>query len=301
MGVITISAIGLGPELISGIPMLVALGTNVPATIFYTLDGSLPTALSQVYLSPIVTPTYMNSVRIRAYAVSGSDKGYLDITYKTDSSDLVYPRRVDGYGLGIAVDAYNVTDVLTDGYGPDIYGNVNIPVRSSDYELVDLDIKYSRTGPDGYGPGTMITMGVPPISQLEKASAVYWGASSPNNQNVFFNPKALYIVIDGRDGYEDQSVYPILRPWAGTRDSVKYLQGKEFFEPQPYISGGHVRTFYNYETGTAVSYYFDHNETRWIKSIQNFDPQTVPQNIGSRNQTGPPIVFKWIYNKRSAI
>ena len=82
---------------------------------------------------------------------------------------------------------------------------------------------------------------------------------------------------------------------------TKYLRGKLLYEPQPYVSGGHVRTLYNRSTGTAVAYYFDHNETRWIKSIQSFDPNTVPQNIGLRVTSGGPLVFKWIYNKRSAI
>jgi len=303
MAVITISAFESASQLISGVPMLVALETNVPATIFYTLDGSVPTVFSAVYLDPIIMPT-ISTVRLRALAVSGSDIGYFDITYSTDTTDLVISRRIEGYGAGIVVDAYNVPYVLMDGYGVDSQGEVDVPVRFSDYELQDLDIKYSRTGPDGEGLGTIITMGMPPYSQLEKASAVDWNPTTPNHQNVFFNPKSLYITIDGRDGYEDQIVSPhviINRPWAGTRNSVKYLQGKEMYEPQPYISGGHVRTHYNYEKGIAVAYYFDHNETRWIKSIQSFDPNTVPQGIGSRRLVGGPLVFKWIYNKRSMI
>jgi hypothetical protein len=86
-------------------------------------------------------------------------------------------------------------------------------------------------------------------------------------------------------------------------DMTKYLQGKSMYEPQPYISGGHVRTFYTIKDGygLACSYYFDHNETRWIKSIQSFDPASIPEGVGDRRQFGPPLVFKWIYNKRSAI
>ena len=36
-----------------------------------------------------------------------------------------------------------------------------------------------------------------------------------------------------------------------------------------YISGGFVRTFYSAQRNTMVSYYFDHNELRTIKSIQS--------------------------------
>jgi hypothetical protein len=298
MAVIAITATGLGPQLISGIPQLVALSTNVPSTIFYTLDGSSPTVLSRVYVSAILMPTDM-SVRLRAWAISGTDRGSLDITFSTNSSALTYPRRIDGYGIGIAVDAYNVVPVLLDGYKPDENLVVDVPARYSDYELKDLEIQFSRTGPDGEGRGTAIING-PVVGGVPEIDP---RPSSPNNQNVYFNPRSMYIVIDGRDGYEDQSVYIINRPYGNTMDMVKYLQGKSMYEPQPYISGGHVKTFYSIRDGygIACAYYFDHNETRWIKSIQSFDPNTIPQGIGDRRQFGPPLVFKWIYNKRSMI
>jgi hypothetical protein len=296
MAIITISAIESAEQLISGIPHVVSMDTNVPATVFYTLDGSTPTLLSSVYLESIVMPT-LSPVRLRAMAVSGNDIGYFDFTYRTDGGLTPYLRRIDAYGIGIAVDAYGVESVLYDGYISDDSGNVDVPARYSDYELVDLDIKYSRTGVGGEGPGTMPIMG--PI--IGGQPEVDPDASSPNNENVYFNPRSLYIVLDGRDGYRDESVYPINRPWEGSIDYVKYLQGKTLYEQDPYISGGHVRTFYNYATGTAVAYYFDQNECRWVKSIQSFDPSAVPHGIGDRRQVGPPLVFKWIFNKRSMI
>ncbi len=300
MAVITITATGSSVELISGIPQVVRLTTNVPSTIFYTVDGTEPTTFSNVYVDSIEMPTTM-SVRLRALAISGVEEGTLNVFYSTDSTELTYPRRTEDLGIGIAVDAYGVDNVLTDGYGPDSRGDVIVPVRSSDYELVDLEIKYSRTGLPIISPGTLLLLGPTSQKQLDKASAVDTDASSPNNNNVYFNPKSLYITMDGRDGYQDQSIYPINRPWGSTHDITKYLQGKTMYEPQPYVSGGHVRTLYNYDTGTSVSYYFDHNETRWIKSIQSFDPETVPKGIGRRTTTGGPLIFKWIYNKRSAI
>jgi len=298
MAVITITATGLGPQLISGIPFQVSLSTNIPATIFYTLDGSAPSVLSRVYTSAILMPTE-TSTRLRVWAISGTDYGNLDITFSTDSSDLTYPRRIDGYGLGIAVDAYNVASVLLDGYKPNNNLVVDVPARYSDYELNDLEIQDSRSGPNGEGRGTAIINGLviggrPEISHQ---------ASSPNNKNVYFNPRSLYIVIDGKEGYEDQSVYIINRPYGNTMDMTKYLNGKSLYEPTPYISGGHVRTFYTIKDGygLACAYYFDHNETRWIKSVQRFDPNIIPKGIGDRREFGPPLVFKWIYNKRSMI
>lgn len=296
MAIITISVYRSEKQLISGIPQVVSLDTNVPATIFYTLDGSIPTALSYVYIEPIVMPT-SSPARLRAYAVSGTDVGYLDITYRSDNTAAPYFRRLEGYGIGIAVDAYGVEPVLYDGYVSDDFGTVDIPARYSDYPLEDLEIKYSRVGFDGEGYGTIPIMG--PI--IGGQPEVDPEPSSPDNNNVYFNPRSLYIVMDGRDGYQDESVYPINRPWEGTMDVVKFMNGRCLKYPDIYISGGHVRTYYNYVTGTAVAYYFDSTDCRWIKSIQNFDVQNVPRNIGDLRQYGPPLVFKWIYNKRNMI
>ena len=301
MAVITITAIQQGPFFISGIPNNVILTTNVPATIFFTLDGSEPNLFSQIYLAPITLPT-TGTIRLRALAISGLDSGTLDVTYSTDSSELTAPRRIpaDG-GASIVVDAYGVDPVVLDGYKPDEFLDVVVPARYSDIPLVDLDIKFSRVGPDGYGPGTLVQLGPVPEEQRELASPVDPEPSSPNDENVFFNPRSLYIVLDGRDGYEDQSVYPINRPWGSSLDVVKYLQGRELLGSSPYVSGSHVKTFYDPVKGISVAYYLDMNEQRWIKSIQNYDPEDVPQRIGDRRQTGQPLVFRWVYNKRSII
>lgn len=300
MAIITISLTTKGPFLVSGIPGAVEIETNIPAVVFYTLDGSEPNISSSVYIDPIDIPTGEDSIRLRVLAVSGSDSGILDITFSPDITDLTYPRRSQNTSLGIAVDAYGVPIVLTDGYGVDAYDSIVTPVRSSDYALEDLEIKYSRTGTDGYGPGTMFVLGPYP-EEFWQDDATSEDESSPTRDNVYFNSRSLYIVIDGRDGYDGESVFPINRPWGGAYSPVKYLQGKSFFQPDPFVSGGLTRYFVNYNTGTIVFYYFSQIENRWIKSIQSFDTSKVPQRIGDRRLTGPPIVFKWIYNRRSMI
>ena len=304
MAVITITATGLGPELVAGIPQLVELGTNLPATIYFTLDGSEPTVASPVYLRTIQLPT-LERIRLRALAVSGPDYGTLDVVFSV-LPGIVHPtRRFDGYGGGIIVDAYGVPEVVVDGYGPDVQHPVSdneypvdVPVRGSDIPLVDLDTKYSRTGFDGEGSGTLIAIGFPQDLGQRKSS-IDARASSPNHDNVYFNPRSQFIVIDGRDGYQDQSVFIINRPMGGTMDDTKFLGGKLLYETSPYISGSLVRQFYNYEKGIGVFYYFDGNECRWIKSIQKME-ERLPPNVGMR-RGGPPLVFAWMHNKRSMI
>lgn len=297
MAIITISATLLGNEIISGVPQLVSLYTNIPATLYYTLDGSVPTINASVYTDIIEMPVD-SSVRLRALALSGGDSGTLDLTFATDNMEILTHRSGTE---GIVVDAYGITPVLYDGYTTSPENIVNVPTRYSDYELVDLDLKYSRTGPNGEGPGTLITMGPIPASQYEKAEEIDEHASSPNNQNVYFNPKSVYITIDGRDGYADQVVRIINRPYDGSLNIAKYQQGRLLKELDLPITGGHVRSFYNAQTGTYVSYYFDTFELRWIKSVQYVNPNDLPKNLGLRAAPGPAVVIQWIYNKRSAI
>lgn len=300
MAIITISLTAFAPYFIDGIPRQIELETNIPAIIAYTLDGTEPTLSSSIYTDPIIMPTE-NSVRVRVLAVSGTDTGTLDTTFGPDISKLYFPRRSqDVGGMGVVIDAYGFPVVLQDGYGADADGNVNVVVRRSDYELEDLEIKYSSTGTDGYG--TLIRLGPYPPEFWED-HAVEEEASSPNDSNVFFNPRSLYIVIDGRvaDGYSDESVYMINRNIFGTMDDVKYMNGKNFFTPTPIVSGGLARTCINYETGLRVSYYWDAIECRWIKSIQTFDTTKLPEGIGMRRQIGPGLVVPWIFGRRSIL
>lgn len=301
MAVITITATGYGTELIDGIPQRLRLDTNVPSTVFYTLDGSVPTTSSSVYVEEITMPTN-GYVRVRALAISGADTGSLDIEFGPDVSNLRLPWRNEAtYGAGIVVDAYDQPNVLTDGYGVDAQGNVIVPLRSSDYELENLDIQYSTTGVNGEGRGTAVRV---TLSTPARGRKIVHEASSPNDQNVYFNPRALYIVMDGRDGYEDQVFdgYQIInRPLSGTTNYVTYLDGRMLRNPSPTSTGGLVRTHYSAKKRVSVSYYYDYNETRWIKNIQNFDPSVVPAGLGTRRASGGPLVFKWVYNKRSMI
>lgn len=294
MSIITISLTSLGPYFISGIPRQVVLETNTPSIMYYTLDGDEPDSSSAIYILPIDLPTEgSNTVRLRVLAISGSDSGVLDVSFYPDITKA-------RDNIGIIVDEYGVTPVLYDGYTVDINENVIIPARYSDYELQDLDIVYSSTGVDGYGPGTLIRLGPYP-PEFWQDNAVDMTASSPNDQNVYFKPRSLYIVIDSRDGYSDESVYPLNRTWGGTLNDVKYLQGKNFFYPSPIISGGFIKQFINRATGTTVFYYFDNIECRWIKAIHTTDTDTLPRGIAQRRPIGPFIVVPWIYNKQNSI
>jgi hypothetical protein len=58
-----------------------------------------------------------------------------------------------------------------------------------------------------------------------------------------------------------------------------------------YISGGYLKSFYDKKNNVMVSYYFDHNEGRYVKSIQ--DLPSVPKTIGGGTYT-QPLIFQWL-------
>jgi hypothetical protein len=304
MAVVTISALELGPELVAGIPRYIAFETNMPSTIYYTVDGSTPSLSSNVYVDPILLPDNSCNVQLYAMAISGEDIGYLYLFFGADITTIRRSHRVEGYGAGIVLDAYGKDWIFYDGYSLDSIDETVVPTRYSDYELKELEIKYSKTGQNGIGNGTFPWPGPSPEDIDQSYSPLGPEESSPNDQNVYFDPRAMYIVIDGTmaDGYVDQSVFPINRPYGGTMNPAKYLNGQLMYSPCPFISGGLVRSFVNYNTGIMISYYFDHVDCRWIKSIQKFTKSVdVPDHIGSRNQSGPPLVFKWVYCNRTFI
>jgi len=300
MAVLSITLTGSTRQLISGIPQLVSISTSIPSLIFYTLDGTLPTTSSSVYTATIEMPGEIG-VRLRVLAKSGALTAYSDVTYSTDATSLTAGRRVSITGLGILVDGFSEPDLLADGYGLDANNATTVPLREYDKELVNYDIKYSRTGVGGEGEGTLISIGYPDPDVLERQySAVEESPSSPNNDNINFNPRSLYVFIDGRDGYSDQSVLIINRPYGSTMDLTKYYNGASMYAQHPYISGGLLRPIYDTQKGTAYFPYWDSNELRWVISYQRFDTTNL-QNMGVRAQSGPPLVFKWIHGKRSSI
>jgi|19_taG_2_1085344.scaffolds.fasta_scaffold01410_4 hypothetical protein len=300
MAVLSITLTGSTRQLISGIPQVVSITTSAPSLIFYTLDGTVPTTSSFVYVAPIELPGEI-SIRLRVYAVSGALTAYSDVTYSTNSVLLTSPRRIDSSGIGITVDGFTATDVFVDGYELDSSNSTTVPARSHDKELVDYDLIFSKTGPGGEGDGTLISIGYPDPDVLERQySAVEESPSSPNNNNVNFNPRSLFVQIDGRDGYSDQSVLIINRPYGSTMDLKRYYNGASMYNPEPYVSGGLLRPIYDKINGEAYFPYWDSNELRWVISRQSFDV-TNSQNFGLSAQTGNPLVFKWIYGKRSSL
>ena len=58
-------------QLVAGIPASIVITTNVPSTVFYSLDGKDPTIYSSVVVGPITLPTDRSFVTFKAFATNG--------------------------------------------------------------------------------------------------------------------------------------------------------------------------------------------------------------------------------------
>jgi len=92
--IVTLTFTAENGEIISGIPRFVSIASSEPATIYYTLDGTLPTQLSNIYTGRIEMPTDNNSITLSAvgYFLDGYGSlvptTVLSNTYFTDVSEI---------------------------------------------------------------------------------------------------------------------------------------------------------------------------------------------------------------------
>lgn len=85
MSVICVSICQSSEQIVSGIPKTVSITTNIPSTIFFTLDGTTPTIYSNIYVSPIFLPVNQLLVVLSILATNGTDSSPVVIEqYETD-------------------------------------------------------------------------------------------------------------------------------------------------------------------------------------------------------------------------
>jgi hypothetical protein len=116
-----------------------------------------------------------------------------------------------------------------------------------------------------------------------------------------FNPKAMYIEIDGRvDGYiNGQPIMPgdrtiINKPY-GTLDYVAKREdlGDAVRERMRGVSGGLVCQIVDFNKKQMCSYYADMKSNRWVVSLQKVEPPKY-EVFARRNGVVVGQCFKWI-------
>jgi hypothetical protein len=274
-------------QLVAGIPEYLTLSVNMPATIFYTLDGSDPTSESDITNDGIVyLPTDNLEVLFKAFAQSSTESTDIYEELFSQSHQMFSKRFAENDGISILPFGSEPVEYLSVNQNNDETQQTSIP-------FIDLEFKPSRRDKfKNYEGGTTSVPFVNFTLELISQDLAYQQkVSSPNNNNVEFDPTAGLIIIDGSsdEKLKSQVVKVINRPY-GTMNTRSNFYN-EHLRDSPTIFGNLVRYFVNNETGKMVFYYHDSRECRWIESHQNAkDDLRINPSAGLKNN----YVFPWI-------
>lgn len=320
MAVISISITQSVEQIVSGIPKTITISTNIPASIFYTLDGTDPTLFSDLYIGPITLSTALLSITIKVFATNGSD--YSPIITETYVTDMLDNTRLP----------HSTTNAVPGEGSPDLYpfgtppnqpdsiflspGEASITVDNPDlpqisggfdseenpnnftnepFDIENYSIKYSTTDAEGQrGPG---------IGNLPANVTIEYPPAPPEETNQLsdtFDPRALVIFQDfSKDNPDDPSC--VNRQFFTLENPEKARDGVSFYNSgldAPPATGSFLRSHYNPRTNEITYYYLDTTCNRWIISKTPYKPTgTFDGNLAQirfSNKPGAGFVFEWL-------
>jgi hypothetical protein len=322
MTVISVSVTNSETEILAGVPRTVTISTNVPALIFYTLNGSAPNLFSTQYTGPIFLPTDQLTIILNILATNGTDSSpIVTEIYQTNmvDSNLRFPRNntdePPGFNLqglypfgdnevpsenlfgnpadvGVTVDnpALPATPTGFDGKGNPT-GFTNHP-----FDIVNYNIVYSTQNAEGEtGPGIG---NLPAKVQIDPPQPSI-GPEQTNQFSNTFDPKAFVIFQDSTK--ENPNDPPqINRMHFSLENNERARDGNAYFNTgldAPPVSGTFLRSHYNPRTNMITYYYLDTWTNKWIISTQPFTPNgSFDGNLtGIKiSGTGAGMVFEWL-------
>lgn len=327
MAVINITIEESSTQVISGIPQSVSLTTSIPATIFYTTDGTEPTTDSSVYIGGSLTlPTNNSSVVLKLYATNGTDAS--PIITETYAPNITTVRKPHSTVIGLNPTEIALEDKFPFGgnspnpnvtYGPpggivtdspevenqDLGGfdgtATDTHVGGTDLPLTDYKLQYSTTnylGETGVGIGTLpgkVTIRVPNPTASRNVPS-----SSSKTSDNYFNPKAMVIYQDSRDPAPD-NIPQQNRMNFSLSNIERSKNGSILFNnafDSNMVSGSFIKQFYNAKDNTMTYYYRDNDTNQWIISKEPYTPKSdmgaLYKMVFSSRAQGAGHVFKWI-------
>lgn len=307
-------------EKIAGIPAFLTVETNIPATIFYTLDGLNPDINSTIYIDKIILPTGNSKITVKIFATNGIENSSIFSTtygssfvgidpgssivtnfnqYRTGTNYAPFGDMLQdlsptfGPAAGLIINDANTPNII-DGYNG--YGD---PVGSIDQTASGLNFIYSET--DGKGN---VGRGIGTVSY----STIREPDPDPDQSYVnskFFNPKAK-IIFQSYEDTENQDISLLNRSSFSLVDPEKFNGGSQYYYNPGTLqtSGSALRQHFNPKDSTITYYYFDSASLRWIISKEKFLP-SISTNyanvISVSRSSGVGLVFKWFPFFRSRI
>lgn len=329
MAVISITITSSNLQLVAGIPTFITISTNIPSTVFYTLDGSAPTTSSSIVTGSIKLPTDNNTVTLRLFATNGVDSSPIieqlfgtstvgnrnphDTVSGIDDNDCQFGPGLFGSGNqisdgviygntgGVIVDAANGVQI-PDGYDGTATGTPS-DYTNLTYDSENYDILFSETnslGQYGKGIGTLpatvqVIVPPPPIQE----NSVPYGSANANSP--LFNPRALVIFQDSREQPYDPDVPKVNRPYFSLENEEVARNGAMYFTTALEgngTTGSALKSQYNPRDNTITYYYRDAVTNRWIISKTEFTPRkpdlfNYSGIVFGRNESVGKI-FKWL-------
>lgn len=290
--IVTLTFTAQNDEIISGIPRFVEITSSEPASIYYTLDGTLPSQLSTAYTGPIEMPKGENSVTLSAvgYVVDQFENvtptPVLSNVYYSDVSEITKTRYFFFEGI-----VYMYPGGLDLPFWYDSSGNESVFIDVLEEELDNITLIPDR---DELGAHRETDNEVSRIDPERTATLIdndFKLFDTPDSDT--FNPEALFIRIDGRNETNTDDVLLINGPHLSLRDPRRNYAGLDFYSNKNtnYRSSNFARSYYNRDKGIVVFYYYDTNNGRWVQSIQNL-PDMDTSNL-VKPSMGNPVVFKW--------
>jgi hypothetical protein len=315
MATITISIVESPLHLLAGIPSNVTLDTNMPATIFYTLDGTDPSVDSFVAVGPIEMPTDSAYVLLKAFATDGVDYSpVISQEYKTsviggrNPHDRAFTHPMTGATYPFGDNFENPNPTTFGNTAGIIVDQEDNPHRRPDgYRVQSTPVSYNPNLPDGYDvyePGGGAAYFVKPkrkydilFSETDEIGQTGRGIGTlpgrvlyvkPRNDNIqkestnaqrpLFDPRAMVIFQDSREEPYDPSVPKINRPYFDLEDQSKARDGSLLTNDVGAITpaGSFVKAHYNPTHNTMTYYYYDNRVGRWIISTEPYHQSQNP-------------------------
>lgn len=332
MATITITITESPLQLLDGIPSYITLETNVPSTIFYTLDGTTPTTESMVVVGPITLPVHTTYVVLKAFATDGVDTcPVITQEFKTvvtgarNSHDTViiqdtgcakasYPFGDSTCSGNESIIFQNTGGVIVDNNQPtrqpdgydgtavlDADGYILTPSKGTGYftppssQYLTLFSETDSIGQTGRGIGTLPAKVLYSIPRNDNNHP-----QSSNVASALFNPRALVIFQDSSQTPYDEFVPKINRPYFDLEDPAiardgSLLTNTETVSPQ----GGFIKAQYNPRNNIMTYYYYDNRVARWIISSEPYSyTQNPTRNMAgmvtrSGREKGANFVYQW--------
>jgi len=317
MAIISVTVLESSEQVTAGIPRSVTISTNISATVFYTLDGTDPTLLSEIYVSPILLSTDLQKIELRILATNGI---------------LFSPIITEVYQTNMLVDArlpHSATDAQAESNIPGLYPYGTNPIQPNAQFLspgeagitVDNPAKTQiSSGYDGSGNEVGFTnesynlenysvvyttrnaQGQPSVGNLPANVKIEIPAAPPEETQQFsnlFDPRAFVIFQDFST--EDPNDPPqINREFFSLEDNEKVRDGNNYYNSgldAPPVMGSFLRSHYNPRDNTITYYYLDTHTNRWIISKAPYQPTgTFNGNLSgialSKNK-GAGFVMEW--------